>query len=41
MDCQEMRLSLGDVELMITGDLSRSEFESLAVKLKDLSNSSP
>ena len=40
LDCQEMRLVLGDVELMVTGDLSREEFESLAVQLQDLSASS-
>ena len=41
MDCQEMHLTLGDVELMVTGDLSREEFESLAVQLKELSLASP
>jgi hypothetical protein len=41
IDCQEMRLILGDVELMVTGDLSREEFESLAVQLKDLSRATP
>ncbi len=41
MDCQEMRLALGDVELVVTGDLSRDEFESLAVQLVELSRSSP
>jgi len=40
MDCQEMRLVLGEVELMATGDLSREEFESLAVQFKDLAASS-
>ncbi|MEW6555170.1 MAG: hypothetical protein AB1384_12900 [Actinomycetota bacterium] len=41
MDCQEMRLVLGETELVVTGDLSREEFESLAVQLKELSRSSP
>jgi hypothetical protein len=37
IDCQEMHLVLGDMALMVTGDLSREEFESLAIQLKDLS----
>lgn len=41
MDCQEMRLVLDEVEIMVTGDLSRDEFEALAVQLRGLSLSSP
>ncbi len=41
LDCQEMRLTLDDVEIMVTGDLSREEFEALAVQLREMSLSSP
>jgi hypothetical protein len=37
IDCQEMRLVLGDIDMMVTGDLSRDELEALAIQLKDLS----
>jgi len=37
IDCQEMRLVLGDIDLMVTGDLSRAEMEDLARQLKQLS----
>lgn len=37
IDCQEMRLVLGDIDLMVTGDLSRNEMQELAVQLKQLS----
>ena len=38
MDCQEMRLTLGEIDLMVTGDLSREELEVLAIQLKDLAD---
>jgi hypothetical protein len=38
MDCQEMRLVLGDIDLMVTGDLSREEMRSLAAQLKELAD---
>jgi hypothetical protein len=41
MDCQEMRLTLSGAELMVTGDLSRADFESLAMQLRELSQPSP
>jgi anti-sigma factor RsiW len=31
MDCQELHLTAGDIEFMITGDLSREELKDLAV----------
>jgi hypothetical protein len=37
IDCQEMRLTLQDIDVMVTGDLSRDEFEDLAIQLKQLS----
>lgn len=36
VDCQEMRLTAGDVEVTVTGDLSREEFETLARHLAEL-----
>jgi len=38
IDCQDMRLVLGDIDLMVTGDLSRDEMEELAIQLKQLSS---
>ncbi|MBN2025247.1 MAG: hypothetical protein JW854_00590 [Actinobacteria bacterium] len=37
IDCQVMRLVLGDIDLMVTGDLSRAEMEELAIQLRQLS----
>ncbi len=41
VDCQEMHLTLDKVEIMVTGDLSRGEFEALAVQLRELARSRP
>lgn len=36
LDCQELHLVAGDLEIMVTGDLTRKELETLAVNLQDL-----
>ncbi len=41
LDCQELRLVAGDLEIIVTGDLTRQEMETLAGRFRELAGALP